>query len=73
MALEAESWITPPPGPVERNFPGRPIIPTSQSIRWVSNSVQAGLVSHIMPWTPRPADSSSPRTAGPEELPGKKA
>ena len=39
----------------------------------VSNSVQAGLVSHSMPCTPNPADSSSPKIDGPELLEGKKA
>ena len=73
VALEAVSWITPPPGDDDRNLSGRPSMPTSQSIRWVSSSVQAGLVTHIIPCTPSPAESSSPRIAGPEVLAGKNA
>jgi hypothetical protein len=69
--LEALSSITPPPGPVDRNAAGRPSSSTSQSMTWVSSSVAAGPVAHSMPCTPRPAESSSPRTAGPEELAGK--
>lgn len=69
--LDALSWMTPPPSPVERNLPGNPSSSTSQSITCVSSSVAAGLVAQSIPWTPRPADSSSPSTAGPEELAGK--
>lgn len=65
--------MTPPPGPEERNFPGKPMRSTSQSSTWVSSSVQAGLVAHNIPWTPRPADTNSPRIDGPETLAGKKA
>ena len=46
---------------------------TSQSSTCVSSSVQAGLVAQSMPCTPSPAESSSPRMAGPEALAGKKA
>ena len=35
--------------------------------------MQAGLVAQSMPWTPRPAESSSPRIAGPELFDGKYA
>ena len=73
MALEAESWITPPPGPSERNRRGRPSISMSQSRTRVSSSVQAGLVAHSMPCTPSPPASNSPRIDGPEVLAGKKA
>ena len=72
-ALEALSWMTPPPGPVERNFPGRPQSPAIQSMTRVSSSVQAGEVAQDMPWTPSPAESISPSTEGPEMLLGKKA
>ena len=68
VALDAVSWITPPPSPPERKASGRPSISTSQSSTWVSSSVQAGLVAHSIPWTPRPAESSSPRIEGPELL-----
>jgi hypothetical protein len=70
-AVLAVSWMTPPPGPVERNCSGRLSIPTSQSRTCVSNSVAAGLVCHNMPCTPNPADSSSPRMDGKEALAGK--
>jgi hypothetical protein len=42
-----------------------------QSSTRISSSVAAGLVAHIMPWMPNPADRSSPKIAGPEALPGK--
>ena len=70
-ALDAVSWITPPPAELEWNCAGRPSIPTSQSSTWVSSSVQAGLVAQSIPCTPRPAESSSPRIDGPELLDGK--
>src|SRR5271154_4757006 len=72
-ALEAVSWITPPPLAVERNFRGRSSISTSQSRTWVSSSVHAGLVAQSIPCTPSPEESKSPRIAGPEALAGKKA
>src|SRR3984885_5652857 len=72
-ALEAVSWITPPPLLVERNFRGRSSISTSQSRTCVSNSVQAGLVAQSIPCTPSPDESKSPRIAGPDALAGKKA
>src|SRR5580700_10423719 len=72
-ALDAVSWITPPPLPVERNFCGRSSISTSQSRTCVSNSVQAGLVAQSIPCTPSPEESKSPRIAGPDALAGKKA
>src|SRR3990170_3875836 len=70
-ALDAVSGITPPPAEVDLNRGGRASISTSQSITRVSSSVQAGLVTHIIPCTPRPAASSSPSTEGGELLPGK--
>src|SRR5437763_15747804 len=70
-ALEAVSWITPPPVLDDRNFSGNPSIVTNQSMTCVSNSVHAGLVDHNMPCTPSPEDSRSPRIPGPEALQGK--
>src|SRR5271167_18815 len=72
-ALEAVSWITPPPVLVERNFRGKSSISTSQSRTCVSSSVHAGLVAQSIPWTPNPEESKSPRIAGPEALAGKNA
>src|SRR3989304_744952 len=69
-ALDAVSWMTPPPAEVDLNRGGRASISTSQSITWVSSSVQAGLGAHIIPPTPRPAARSSPRTDGGGRLPG---
>ena len=63
--------MTPPPGPSERNRSGSPQASTSQSMTRVSSSVQAGLVDHIIPWTPRPADTNSPRMDGGDESAGK--
>ena len=40
---------------------------------WVSSSVQAGLVDHSIPCTPRPEERRSPRIPGPEALQGKYA
>ena len=71
VASDALCWMTPPPGPSDLNRSGRPNNSTSQSSTWVSSSVQAGLVAHSMPCTPRPAESSSPRIDGPEALAGK--
>ena len=71
MDDEAESWITPPPAPVDRNRSGRPSSPTTQSRTWVSTSVHAGPVCHSMPWVPSPPDTMSASTAGPEVLAGK--
>jgi hypothetical protein len=71
VALEAESWSTPPPADPDRNRSGRSSSSTSQSSMSVSSSVQAGLVDHSIPCTPSPADSSSPRMEGPERLAGK--
>ena len=42
-----------------------------QSTIAVSISVQAGLVTQLMPFTPRPAERSSPRIDGNEEFAGK--
>ncbi len=55
------------------NCAGRPSMSAIQSSTCVSSSVQAGLVAHSMPCTPRPAESNSPRMDGPELLAGKKA
>ncbi len=58
----AEPWITPPPcSLVERNRSGRSSSSIIQSSISVSSSVHAGEVTQLMPCTPSPADSSSPR------------
>ena len=71
MADEAESWITPPPAPVDRNPSGRPSRSTTQSRTCVSTSVHAGPVCHSIPWVPRPLDTMSARMPGPDVLAGK--
>ena len=71
LAPELESWITPPPVPVERKDAGRPRRSANQSRTCCSSSVAAGLVTHDMPWTPSPAETRSPSTDGPEVLAGK--
>ncbi len=71
VALEAVSWITPPPGPVERKAAGRARADTSQSSTRVSTSVQAGLVAQSMPWTASPEAASSPKIEGNEAFDGK--
>ena len=71
VALEAVSWMTPPPAPRDVNAAGRPSAPASQSSTCVSSSVHAGLVTHSMPCTPSPAETSSASTAGGEALPEK--
>ena len=71
MAPDAESWITPPPAPSERNRSGRPSSSTIQSSTWVSSSVQAGDVDHSIPCTPRPGRHESASTDGPEAPVGK--
>lgn len=71
VAEEAESWMTPPPGPVERNVAGRSIRSASQSSTTVSSSVAAGLVAQSMPWVPRPELTRSASTLGPLVLAGK--
>ena len=72
-ALDALSWMTPPPGPGAsiRKWAGRSSSSTSQSSTRLSSSVQAGLVAQSIPWTPNPLDSRSPRTDAGEELAGK--
>src|SRR5215831_8748605 len=65
--------MTPPPALDDRNVPGNPSIPTSQSMTWVSSSVHAGLVDHSIPCTPSPEESRSPKIPGPEALQGKYA
>ena len=52
---------------------GRPSSSCIQSTISVSTSVHAGLVTQLMPCTPRPAVSRSPRIAGYDELAGKYA
>jgi hypothetical protein len=73
VELDAVSWITPPPLLDDRNFAGKPNIPTSQSNTCVSSSVQAGLVAQSIPWTPSADDNRSPKMAGPDALAGKNA
>ncbi|MEZ5251779.1 MAG: hypothetical protein R2713_22005 [Ilumatobacteraceae bacterium] len=74
VASLAEPWITPPPEELrEWNRSGRPSSSIIQSIISVSTSVHAGLVTQLMPCTPRPADASSPRIDAYELLPGKNA
>ena len=73
VAEDAVSWITPPPAPSERKRWGSPMSSAIQSSTWVSISVQAGLVAHSIPCTPRPAESSSPSTDDPERFEGKNA
>ncbi len=74
VASLAVPWMTlPPVAEVERKSSGRPVSSASQSSTRVSSSVAAGLVDQSMPCTPRPADSSSPSTAGPEAFAGKYA
>src|SRR5690606_25650217 len=73
VALEALPAITPPPGPPERNRSGSPSNSTLQPSTWVSSSVHAGLVDHTMPCTPRPEETRSPSTDGPDALAGKYA
>ena len=67
MATSAASlavpWITPPPSS-ERKRAGRPSSSCIQSSTSVSSSVHAGDVTQLIPCTPRPADSSSPRIDG---------
>src|SRR5215469_483199 len=65
--------MTPPPLSEDRNFSGNPSMPTSQSMTWVSSSVQAGLVDHNIPCTPSPDETRSPRIPGPDALQGKYA
>ncbi len=61
----ADPWITPPPlALVEANRSGRPSSSTIQSSTNVSSSVHAGDVTQLMPCTPKPAASSSPRIDG---------
>src|SRR5579864_5866623 len=65
--------MTPPPVLVDKNFVDKPSMETSQSMTWVSSSVQAGLVDQSIPCTPNPDESRSPRIPGPEALQGKYA
>ena len=71
VADDALSWMTPPPSDFEVNRPGRSSNCAIQSSMTVSISVQAGLMAHTIPLTPRPAATSSPRMAGGELFAGK--
>ena len=65
VASLAEPWMTPPPVALsERKRSGRPSSSTIQSSTSVSSSVHAGDVTQLIPWTPSPAASSSPRIDG---------
>ena len=65
LAPELESWMTPPPVPVERNDAGRPE-QVGQPVHDVLLELgAAGLVAQSMPCTPRPAETRSPSTDGP--------
>ena len=69
---DADPWMTPPPvRSSKRNRSGRPSSSCIQSSISVSTSVHAGLVTQLMPCTPRPAVTRSPRIAGYDELAGK--
>ena len=71
VAVDAVSWMTPPPGPSDRNCSGRPSACASQSTTTCSTSVTAGLVAQIIPCAPIPLERRSPRIAAGEELAGK--
>ena len=58
-------------GLVERKRSGRPSSSSIQSSTSVSSSVHAGPVTQLMPCTPSPAASSSPRIDGYEVFDGK--
>ena len=69
VASLAEPWITPPPPAlVEWKRAGRPSSSTIQSSISVSSSVHAGPVTQLMPCTPSPAASSSPRIDGYDDV-----
>ena len=72
VASLAVPWMTPPPvSLVLRNRSGRSSNSAIQSTTRSSNSVQAGDVTQLIPLTPSPADSSSPRIAAWELFAGK--
>ena len=72
VASLAEPWITPPPAALsERKRSGRSSSSTIQSSISVSSSVHAGDVTQLMPCTPSPAASSSPRIDGYDVFDGK--
>ena len=76
VASLAVPWMHPPPGlanPARPNMndSGSPMAPAIQSVTRISSSVAAGLVAHDMPLTLSPAETSSPRIAGPEAWQGK--
>ena len=68
---DALIWMTPPAGPVVFQVSGSPRRSTNQSATTDSSSVAAGLVDHIIPCVDSPADTSSPRIDGGDELAGK--
>src|SRR5947209_20631310 len=63
-ALEAVSWITPPPCPLDLNRSGRASMSTSQSSTCVSSSVQAGRVAASVPCTAKPDEARSASIGG---------
>src|SRR5690606_7836411 len=71
VALDAESWMTPPPAAVERNRSGRPRSSAIQSRTWVSSSVTAGEVDQSIPCTPSVDEIRSASTDGPDAPVGK--
>ena len=71
VAVDAVSWMTPPPGPSLRKAAGRSSASANQSRTTCSTSVTAGLVAQIIPCAPMPLESRSPRIAAGEELAGK--
>ena len=73
VAVEAVSWMTPPPRPSRANESGRPSAWRSWSRTTCSSSVAAGLVAHNIPWAPMPLESRSPSTPAGEEFAGKYA
>jgi hypothetical protein len=71
VAVEAVSWMTPPPAPSRAKASGRPRATRSWSRTTCSSSVTAGLVAQIIPWAPMPLERRSPRTPAGEEFAGK--
>ena len=70
VAVDAVSWMTPPPA-LSLRKPGRPSASANQSSTTCSTSVTAGLVAQIIPCAPMPLESRSPRIAAGDELAGK--
>jgi len=71
VASLAVPRMTPPPAPPGLMGAGRASRRAIHPTITVSTSVQAGLVDQSMPCCPRPAESSSPSTAGALTLQGK--